>query len=79
MDEMNRKRIEVLKKQYPSGCKLELVSMDDEFAPPKGTKGEVLHVDDTGTIHITWQTGSTLGVVPGVDMVRRLDEEIPTK
>jgi len=56
-----------------------LVSMDDEFAPPKGTKGEVLHVDDTGTIHITWQTGSTLGAVPGVDMVKKLDEEIPTK
>jgi len=79
MDEMNQKRVEVLRKQYPRGCTIELVSMDDEHAPPKGTKGEVLHVDDTGTIHITWQTGSTLGVVPGVDMVRKLDEEIPTK
>jgi hypothetical protein len=79
MDEMNRKRIEVLKKQYPSGCKLELVSMDDEFAPPAGTKGTVVHVDDIGTIHIAWETGSTLGVVPGVDMVRKLDEAIPEK
>ena len=79
MDEMNRKRVEVLKKQYPSGCTVELVHMDDEFAPPAGTKETVVHVDDIGTIHITWETGSTLGVVPGVDMVRRLDEEIPTK
>ncbi len=79
MDEMNRKRIEVLKKQYPAGCAVELVGMDDESAPPAGTKGTVVHVDDTGTIHVTWQTGSTLGVVPGVDMVRKLDEEIPVK
>jgi len=36
-------------------------------------------LDDIGGIHITWETGSTLGVVPGVDMVKRMDEEIPTK
>ncbi len=79
MDEMNRKRVEVLRKQYPSGCTIELVSMDDEQAVPKGTKGTVVHVDDIGTIHTAWETGSTLGVVPGVDMVRKLDEEIPLK
>ena len=79
MDEMNRKRVEVLRKQYPSGCTVELVHMDDEFAPPKGTKGKVIYVDDIGSIHIAWETGSTLGVVPGVDTVKRLDEEIPMK
>jgi hypothetical protein len=79
MDEMNRKRLEVLRKQYPPGCLVELISMDDEFAPPKGTKGTVLHVDDIGGIHIAWETGSTLGIIPGIDMVRKLDEEIPTK
>jgi hypothetical protein len=76
---MNRKRVEVLREQYPSGCTVELVAMEDEAAPPKGTKGEVLYVDDIGTLHIAWRNGSTLGVVPGVDMVRKLDEEIPTK
>ena len=79
MDGINRKRVEVLRLQYPQGCTIELVSMDDEHAPPAGTKGTVLHVDDIGTIHTAWETGSTLGVVPGVDMVRRLDEEIPEK
>ena len=79
MDEMNRKRVEVLRKQYPSGCTVELVHMDDKFAPPEGTKGKVIHVDDIGGIHIVWETGSTLGVVPGVDMVRKLDEETPAK
>jgi len=49
MDEMSRKRIEVLRKQYPAGCMVELVSMDDVQAPPKGTKGVVLHIDDIGS------------------------------
>ena len=79
MDEMNRNRLEVLRTQYPKGCTVELVKMDDEHAPPAGTKGEVLHLDDAGTLNIAWRNGSTLGVIPGVDMVRRLDEEIPTK
>jgi len=51
--------------------------MDDEQAPPKGTKGVVIQVDDIGTMHVAWETGSTLGVVPGVDMVRKPGEEIP--
>ncbi len=79
MDEMNRKRVEVLRKQYPPGCMVALVHMDDKFAPPAGTKGKVIHVDDIGSIHIAWEIGSTLGVIPGIDMVRKLDEEIPTK
>ena len=79
MDEMNRKRVEVLKKQYPAGCIVELVCMEDQGAPPEGTKGEVMYVDDIGTLHVDWRNGSTLGVVPGVDMVRKLEEEIPIK
>jgi hypothetical protein len=77
MDEMNRKRIEVLRQQYPEGCTVELVEMDDVQAPPKGTKGVVIQVDDIGTMHVAWETGSTLGVVPGIDLVRKPGEEIP--
>jgi hypothetical protein len=77
MDEMSKKRIEVLRKQYPEGCTVELVSMDDVQAPPKGTKGVVIQVDDLGTMHVAWETCSTLGVVPGIDLVRKLGEEIP--
>lgn len=77
MDDMHSQRLQVLRQQYPKGCIVELVHMDDKQAPPKGTRGEVIQVDDIGTIHILWDTGSSLGVVPGVDMVRRLDEEIP--
>ena len=58
-----------LKKRYPAGCVVELVSMDDRCAPPEGTKGEVIYVDDIGTVHVQWETGSTLGVVFSVDEI----------
>lgn len=77
MRDLQKHRLDVLRSQYPAGCTVELVSMDDEQSPPKGTKGKVLHVDDIGTIHIAWETGSTLGIVPGIDMVRKLNEENP--
>ena len=52
---------------YPVGCKVVLHHMDDVQAPPSGTKGEVIFVDDMGTIHVAWETGSSLGLVYGVD------------
>ena len=77
MRNLDRSRIEVLKTQYPVDCAVELVHMDDSQAPPVGTRGKVLLVDDIGTIHVAWESGSTLGIVPGVDMIRRLNEEVP--
>ena len=41
-------------------------SMDSQ-AVPIGTYGKVSHIDDVGTIHMNWDTGSTLGILPGVD------------
>lgn len=32
-----------------------------------GTMGIIDFVDDVGTIHVNWETGSTLGLVIGVD------------
>ena len=62
--------IKRLKEQYPAGCRLELVSMDDVQAPPVGTKGTVLGIDDTGSIMVAWDNGSSLNVIFLVDRVR---------
>ncbi len=59
-----RGRIGEIKKTHPKGTRVELVFMDDEFAPPAGTKGTVSRVDDMGTAHISWGNGSCLGSVP---------------
>lgn len=62
--------IKRLKEQYPSGCRVELVSMDDVQAPPVGTKGTILGVDDTGSIMVAWDNGSSLNVIFQVDRIR---------
>jgi hypothetical protein len=71
---MNKKQkpLKTLRKQYPVGCIVELVHMDDAQSPPEGSRGRVLAIDDIGTIHVAWMNGSTLGIVPGVDMIRKL-------
>ena len=69
----NKETVERVRKAYPVGCRVELVQMDDEQAPPVGTKGTVRGVDDTASIMVRWDTGSGLNVVYGVDICRKLD------
>ena len=68
----SKEAIQALRERYPSGTAVELIRMEDISAPPAGTLGKVIAVDDIGTVHIAWQTGSTLGCVPGVDSFRKL-------
>ena len=49
------------------GTRVRLVSMNDVQAPPAGTEGTVQYVDDAGTVHVHWDTGGSLGLVPGED------------
>lgn len=73
---MDKKLVERTKALYPAGTRIELLCMRDSYAPvPPGTKGTVLRVDDIGTIHMNWDNGRTLGIVPGEDSFRKL----PTK
>ena len=72
---MNRKMIvRTLRQLYPYGTRVELVQMDDPQAPPIGTKGSVLGVDDIGSIIVAWDNGSRLSVVYGEDVCRRVAE-----
>jgi hypothetical protein len=47
--------------------------MEDPQAPPIGTTGTVIGVDDLGTVHVKWDNGSCLGVAFGEDDCRRID------
>ena len=69
----SRETVESLRKQYPVGCRVELVRMDDVQAPPIGTKGTVTGVDDTGSLLIVWDNGSALSVVYGEDLCRKVE------
>ena len=42
--------------------------MDDPYTKLKaGDTGVINHIDDAGTLHVVWDSGSTLGVLPDVD------------
>lgn len=66
--------VEMVRRQYPKGCQVELVRMDDVQAPPVGTKGTVIGVDDTASIMVKWDNGCGLNVVYGEDSCRRIEE-----
>ena len=68
----SRETVERLRREFPAGTRVELVRMDDVQAPPVGTIGEVLAVDDTGSLLMRWSNGSGLNVVYGEDLVRKL-------
>lgn len=69
----SRETVERLREQYPKGARVELIKMNDHQAPPVGTKGTVLGVDDIGSIMVAWDNGSGLNVVYGEDACRRCD------
>ena len=63
----SREQIAGLRERYPHGTRVELLSMDDPQAPPTGTRGEVMGVDDAGQLLVRWETGSSLSLILGVD------------
>ena len=70
----SRAVVEMLRRQYPKGTRVELLDMDDRQAPPIGTLGTVNGVDDIGSIMVRWDNGSSLSVVYGKDSVRIVSE-----
>lgn len=66
-------RKDELLKKYPIGSRVKLLKMDDVQAPPIGTKGTVVGVDDIGSILVSWDNGSSLNVVDGVDKIKKID------
>ena len=66
----SRAVVERLREQYPVGCRVELLEMDDPQAPPIGTEGTVLYVDDIGSIGVAWDNGCGLSVAYGEDKVK---------
>ena len=65
--------VERLRGQYPPGTRVELIRMNDEQAPPVGTRGTVRGVDDIGSIMVAWDNGSGLNVVYGEDLCRKIN------
>lgn len=73
----NKETVARVRAQFPSGTRVQLLEMDDPQAPPIGTRGTVWWVDDTASLCVEWDNGSSVNVIYGQDRVRiiRLEEE----
>ena len=70
----NKQEVKRVRRIYPAGTRVELVVMDDPQAPPEGTLGTVLGVDDTGSLLMRWDNGSGLNVIWRQDVVRKVGD-----
>lgn len=70
----NKQEVERVRRIYPAGTRVELVVMEDPQAPPEGTLGTVLGVDDTGSLLMRWDNGSGLNVIWRQDVVRKVGD-----
>lgn len=41
--------------------------IDDNLTVPPGTEGTVIEVDGAGTLHVDWDNGRRIGLLPGHD------------
>lgn len=51
----------------------DVLTIDDNMTVPPGTEGTVRSVDDGGTLHVGWDNGARLGLLPGYDEFEVLD------
>lgn len=74
--EAERRFAERMKRCYPPGTRILLLSMGDDPRPVEdNTRGTVKVVDDIGTIHCNFDNGRCLGLVTGEDAFRKLTDE----
>ena len=70
-----RKEIERLRKKYLEETRVRLFSMTGEPQMQEGLTGTVRFVDDIGSIHVDWDNGSTLALIPDEDDFEILKEQ----
>lgn len=69
---MGYTKTESLRKIFKPGDRILCVNMEDAYGVPSGTEGTVDYVDDFGNVHMTWDNGSTLSLIPEVDKYKKL-------
>lgn len=72
---ISKEALQAIRERFVLGTRVELLKMDDPQAPPVGTKGTVVSVDDIGTIHVAWDCGGSLGIAYGEDICRVIQQE----
>lgn len=63
----DRETVKRLREQYPQGTRIRLNEMKDAMAVESEMMGTVTMVDDAGQIHMHWDDGRSLALIPGED------------
>lgn len=58
------------------GMRIRNIMMTDNDPIDEGMEGTIIKIDDLGTLHVKWDDGRTLGVIPGVDTYELLSNEV---
>ena len=77
----DQNQVKQLRMRYPKGTRLCLDFMDEPGMSP-GLQGTVEFIDDAGQIHMHWENGRSLALIPGEDSFHRIDgpaNEVPKR
>ena len=73
----SRETVGRIRKQYPIGTRVELIHMEDPYSKLKaGDQGIITGIDDIGTAFVAWDCGSSLGLVFGEDVYKKVDGRV---
>lgn len=75
---MTQDQIKQIKNEYPQGTVLELTEdMQSDGKPEKdmvkGLQGKINYIDDAGQLHIKWNNGRSLALIPEVDHFKEVE------
>lgn len=77
----SKEQINTLRESYPQGARIMLTrDMEDPFVPHRqGEKATVMSVDDLGDIHVRWDSGDSLAILPGIDSFKIIGLRVEKK
>lgn len=68
----SREQVKAIREQYPPGTMIQLTADMKGERFQAGDIGKVTAVDDIGQIHMAWQKGGSLALIPGEDSFRKI-------
>ena len=64
----SKHEVKKVRDAYPIGTRIKLIEMVDNTHPVEpGTTGTVDYIDAAGHLHMSWDNGRTLALIPDVD------------
>jgi hypothetical protein len=73
---IDRDLVLYFRKEYPKDTRVQLLeNLEDTRPILKGEKGTAMHVDDCATIHVKWDNGRMLGLIPETDFFTKIKNE----